>query len=346
MEILITSMKTKIVAQNHATFSNCLIICKIKSSSSTPSMTHKIAIIGSGAFACAVYSAVRDVPGNEISMYFKDEDCYADIITKGGHPTMPCVFDTFTKLTLDLDVAVNGAQTIFLCCVFAAAREVIDNLAAILGTATEFNLIICCKGMLAEEPFFLCDYAESKLPRAHVMVLSGGSFADEMCRKQQTHVNLACKDVAQVQELTPLFDGFLHITPTDKIHETEFLGAMKNIMAIYCGYLSRHGSVNEVIGGLTEFLQGTKAFFEAIGFDTTALFSQAGIGDIMLTCLSGKSRNRTFGELLGKDPRQAKKFQQSTTIEGYDAMFAIKKFCQAKKVSFHALEEVVKVVEE
>ena len=126
----------------------------------------------------------------------------------------------------------------------------------------------------------------------------------------------------------------------------ELLGALKNVMAIYCGYLSRHGSVNEVIGGLTEFLQGTKAFFETIGFDTTALFSQAGIGDIMLTCLSGKSRNRTFGELLGTDPQQAKKFQQSTTIEGYDAMFAIQKFCQAKNVSFPALEEVVKVVEE
>ncbi len=308
-------------------------------------MTHKIAIIGSGAFACAVYSAVRDVPDNEITMFFKDEDCYADIITKGEHPKMPCVFDTFTKLTLDLDVAVNDAKTIFLCCVFAAAREVIDNLAAILGTATEINLVLCCKGMLAEEPFFLCDYAENKLPRTHVMVLSGGSFADEMCRKQQTHINLACKDVARARALTPLFDGFIHITPTDKIHETELLGALKNVMAIRCGYLSRNGSVNEVIGGLTEFLQDTKAFFEAIGFDTTALFSQAGIGDIMLTCLSGKSRNRTFGELLGTDPQQAKKFQQSTTIEGHDAMFAIQKFCQAKNVSFPALEEVVKVVE-
>ena len=223
---------------------------------------------------------------------------------------------------------------------------IIDNLATALGDTSGKNLIICCKGMLAEEPFFLCDYAENKLPRAHVMVLSGGSFADEMCRKQQTHINLACKDVKKVQELMPLFDGFLRITPTDKIHETELLGALKNVMAIRCGYLSRHGSVNEVIGGLTEFLQGTKAFFETIGFDTTALFSQAGIGDIMLTCLSGKSRNRTFGELLGTDPRQAKKFQQSTTIEGYDAMFAIKKFCQAKNVSFPALEEVVRVVEE
>ncbi|MBR1429184.1 MAG: hypothetical protein IJ590_02925 [Rickettsiales bacterium] len=241
-------------------------------------MTHKIAIIGSGAFACAVYSAVRDVPDNEITIFCKDENCYADIITKGEHPKMPCVFDTFTKLTLDLDLAVKDAKTIFLCCIFAAAREVIDNLAAILGTATEINLVLCCKGMLAEEPFFLCDYAQTKLPRAHVMVLSGGSFADEMCRKQATHVNIACKDAAQVQELTPLFDGFLHITPTDKIHETELLGALKNVMAIYCGYLSRHGSVNEVIGGLTEFLQGTKAFFEAIDLIRPHCFRRQALG--------------------------------------------------------------------
>ena len=181
------------------------------------------------------------------------------------------------------------------------------------------------------------------MPNANIMVLSGGSFADEMCKKQNTYINLACKNKIKAQELLPIFDEFLHIDITSNTQETELLGALKNVMAIYCGYLSKNGSTNEVIGGLTNFIQNTKDVFEKLHFNTTALFSQAGIGDIMLTCLSGKSRNRTFGELLGTDKNKAREYKQNTTIEGFDTIFAIKKFCDYKNVKFKMIEEMVNI---
>ena len=305
---------------------------------------NNIAIIGSGAFACAVYSTLRDIEDNKISMFFHDEDCYKYILENKKHPKMPCVFDNKTILTTKLEEAIKGKKTIFLCCIFAVACDVIDNIINIIGENADVNIVICCKGMLAKEPFFLCDYIEKKMPNSNVMVFSGGSFADEMCKKQNTFVNIACKNDEKATEILPIFDNFLHIKTTKYIHETELFGALKNVMAIYCGYLSKNGSTNELIGGLTEFLIDTKVFFANAGLNANCLISQAGIGDIMLTCLSGKSRNRTFGELLGNDKEKAKEYQKNTTIEGFDAMFAIKKMCDKKGIKFKTLDKIINIV--
>ena len=303
-----------------------------------------IAIIGSGAFASAIYSSLRDVKNNKISMFFRDEDCYEYVLANKKHPKMPCAFDDKTILTTNLEEAVKDKKTIFLCCIFSVACDVVNKIADIIGKNADINIVICCKGMLDKEPFFLCNYIEEKLINTNVMVFSGGSFADEMCRKQNTFVNLACKNEEKAEEILPIFDDFLHITITKYIHETELCGALKNIMAIYCGYLSKNNSTNEVIGGLTEFIINTKEFFEKLGFNANCLISQTGIGDIMLTCLSGKSRNRTFGELLGDNKEKAKEYQKNTTIEGFDAIFAIKKFCDYKNINFEMLNKLINIV--
>ena len=305
---------------------------------------NNIAIIGSGAFACAIYSSLKNINTNNISIFFHDKSCYEECIKTGKHPKMPCYFANNTFLTTDLKEAINNKQTIFLCCVFSVATDLIDNMVNILGNESDINIIICCKGMLQERPFFLCDYAEQKMPNANIMVLSGGSFADEMCKKQNTYIDLACKNKIKAQELLSIFDEFLHIDITSNTQETELLGALKNVMAIYCGYLSKNGSTNELIGGLTNFIQSTKDVFISLNFNTDAILSQAGIGDIMLTCLSGKSRNRTFGELLGIDKNKAREYKQNTTIEGLDAIFAIKKFCDYKNVRFEMIEEMCNII--
>ena len=310
------------------------------------SENQNIAIIGSGAFACAIYSSLRDVKNNQISMYFHDRDCFDDVIKTKKHPKMPCSFDEKTKLTTSLEDAINGKKTIFLCCIFAVATEIIDEIASILSKNAEINIVICCKGMLAETPFFLCDYAKQKLPKSSIFVFSGGSFADEMCKKQETLVNLSCENEEKFNEIVPIFDNFLSLKYCNNPQATEFLGALKNVMAIYTGYISAKNSTNATIKGIVDFITDARAFFKQLDWDENLLLEPAGIGDIMLTCLSGKSRNRTFGELLATDAQKAKEYQQSTTIEGYDAIFAIQNFCQTKNLTFKMLDEIFNLVKD
>ena len=87
---------------------------------------NNIAIIGSGAFACAIYSVLKDVKDNNVSIFFHDKSCYEECIKTGKHPKMPCSFTNNTFLTTDLKEAINNKQTIFLCCIFSVAADVID----------------------------------------------------------------------------------------------------------------------------------------------------------------------------------------------------------------------------
>lgn len=301
---------------------------------------HNIAIIGSGAFACAIYSTVKDVDNNDISIYFHDQDCYEAVLKAKKHPKMPCSFDNKTKLTMNFDEAVQNQQTIFLCCIFAVATEVVDKIVNTLSKDIELNIVICCKGILSEAPFFLYDYVKQKLPKCSVFIFSGGSFADEMCNKQDTIVNLSCEDKEKFSKLVPIFDNFLSLKYCNNPRATELLGALKNVIAIYTGYLSVNGSTNTTIKGIIDFITDTKVFFKNLSWDENLLLEPAGIGDIMLTCLSGKSRNRTFGELLATDKKKAKEYQQNTTIEGFDAVFAIQKFCRKKNITFKKVLDI------
>ena len=309
-------------------------------------MKNKIAIIGSGAFACAIYTSLRDKEENEVSMYFKDNDCYDYVLKNRKHPKMQCNFNKDTFLTNDFIKAIEDRTTIFLCCIFSVAKDIVDEIAKNIKTIKNVNIVICCKGMLDKKPFFLCEYAEEKLENANIMVFSGGSFADEMCKKLPTYINLACKNINKAKQLTKIFDNFLDIKTTTRIKETEFFGAIKNIMAIYCGYISKNNSTNEVIGGLTNFILETKEFLKKNDLNQNAIFSQAGIGDIMLTCLSGKSRNRTFGELLSNNTEEAKQYKKKTTIEGFDAILAIHNLCKSQNIKFNIIEKMFNYIKD
>ena len=117
-------------------------------------------------------------------------------------------------------------------------------------------------------------------------------------------------------------------------------------MAIYCGYISKNNSTNEVIGGLTNFILETKEFLKKNDLNQNAIFSQAGIGDIMLTCLSGKSRNRTFGELLSNNTEEAKQYKKKTTIEGFDAILAIHNLCKSQNIKFNIIEKMFNYIKD
>ncbi|GEM_PF-1442652 len=308
--------------------------------------TNKIAIIGSGAFACGIYSTMQDVKDNDISIYFHDAECLNYVIQNKRHPKMPCSFDEKTKLTNNFEEAVNDKEIIFLCCTFSSAKDVINNLKNCIGARKKIDVVICCKGVLQEEPFFLCDYVKNELNNANTFVLSGGSFADEMCKKQETIVNIACDNVNNFNRIAPIFDDFFKVKYCNNPQAVEFLGAIKNVMAIYTGFCyEKNKSANATIKGIVDFIDDIKNLFKQLNFDEKILLEPAGIGDIMLTCLFGKSRNKTFGELLATNIKQAKEYQQNTTIEGFDAIFAIQNFCKLKNLKQKTLEFFVKMIE-
>ena len=311
--------------------------------------TNNITIIGAGAYGCAILSALQDKENNNITMFFKEYDDFRYVKENGKHPKMNLKFNKNVKITQDLDTAISSAEYIFLIVPFCFAKSVIQEIKDILKTKNNtvkqnITIIDCCKGMLNEEPFFLHKYIERELNTNNVVVLSGGSFADEMCEKKETLVNLASQNKNCALNVGNLFDSFLKTQFSEEIEAIQLLGAIKNILAISNGFKTNEKSMNSLVANTVLFLDEVRDIFTSLKYNTNILLSSAGIGDIILTSFSSKSRNQTFGQLLSKDKEQAKAYLKNNTVEGYNATFAVFNFLKHNNIKTKYLTEIYNIL--
>lgn len=132
--------------------------------------------------------------------------------------------------------------------------------------------------------------------------LSGPSFAKEIVKRQPTTVSVSSLSLSHAQQTSDLFHQpwFRCYTGADPVG-VELAGALKNIYAIATGIADGLGYENNTRAGLiTRALAEMTRIGTAYGASPLTFLSLAGVGDLMLTCTSSKSRNYTVGYRLGK----------------------------------------------
>jgi glycerol-3-phosphate dehydrogenase (NAD(P)+) len=133
-------------------------------------------------------------------------------------------------------------------------------------------------------------------------VVSGPNLALEIAQEQPTATVIACVDEACATEVQKLCGTsyFRPYTNTDVVG-CELGGAVKNVIALACGIGQGMGfGDNTVASIITRGLAETARLGESLGADPLTFAGLAGLGDLVATCNSRLSRNRTFGERLGR----------------------------------------------
>ena len=138
-----------------------------------------------------------------------------------------------------------------------------------------------------------------------VGVLSGPSFADEVSRGVPTAIVLALPPAVsdtQAQALqAQLASERLRIYLSRDVVGTELCGALKNVLAIAAGLVDGLGlGYNARAALITRGLAEMARLVEVLGGQSATVMGLAGMGDLLLTATGPQSRNRTFGELVGK----------------------------------------------
>jgi glycerol-3-phosphate dehydrogenase (NAD(P)+) len=168
-------------------------------------------------------------------------------------------------------------------------------------------LVIAAKGIEVATGALLHEIAAAELPAARVVVLSGPSFAAEAAQGLPTAVALAGNDAAAVESLMAAlaFGGFRPYGSDDPVG-VEVAGAVKNVLAIACGIVMGKGlGENARAALITRGLAEVTRLAAAKGGKPETLMGLAGIGDLVLTCTSLKSRNTSLGHELGRGARLA-----------------------------------------
>jgi glycerol-3-phosphate dehydrogenase (NAD(P)+) len=179
-------------------------------------------------------------------------------------------------------------------------RGVLEAAGEALGTGVP--IVLCAKGIERDTGKLMSEVAREILPGNPLAALSGPSFAADLARGLPTAVTVAAHDEALAAELAAKLSApNLRCYSSGDLVGVEIGGALKNVLAIAAGATSGAGLGASAMAALI-----TRGFVElrrigaAFGAEPETLMGLSGLGDLILTCGSGQSRNFAYGVALGR----------------------------------------------
>ena len=309
----------------------------------------RVAVIGGGGWGTAL-ACLLDSVGHDVHMWVRREALAREIEKKGENTSyLPGVSLTRTlRFTTDLSVAITGTELV----VIAVPSHAVGSIAAALGPrlTTTPLLVSTSKGIEQDSLQTMSGVLTGTLParfEQKITVLSGPSFAAEVARSLPTAVTVAAANQTVAQTVQEVFSAptFRVYTTTDVIG-VEIGGAVKNVIALAVGVSDGLGyGYNARAALITRGMAEVVRLATRMGANPQTLSGLSGMGDLILTCTSDLSRNRTVGIRLGKG-ESLKSIQQSmnTIAEGIRNCQSILDLAQRLAVEMPIVEQIAALV--
>lgn len=311
----------------------------------------RLAVIGAGGWGTAL-SILAARAGHEARLCARGAALVEEINERrvnsaylAGHEIPEGV-----RATCDAREALRGAEAVILAAPSHATREVLTGLRAAVEPGAAF--ISATKGVEAETGKRMSEVVGEVLgagPASRFVCLSGPSFAQEVAAGQPTAVVAASADeaLARLVQSALSAQSFRVYTNPDVVG-TELGGASKNVMALAAGMLAGLGlGTNSVAALVTRGLAEMTRLALAEGARLETLMGLAGLGDLVLTCTGGLSRNRRVGEELGRGRAPADVLAGMKEVaEGVRTTRALKLLAERRGVELPITNEVHAVLYE
>ena len=260
----------------------------------------KISVVGGGAWGTAL-AQVAAKAGRDVTLWARETEVVEAVNAAHENRTfLPGIpLDPKIRATGDIEEAAHG-DALLMVTPAQHMRRMLEELAP--HVAAGKPVVLCAKGIEQSTNQLLTEVLAEAMPRAAAAVLSGPSFAAEVARGLPTAVTLACEDEAVAEALShaiglPTFRPYY----SSDLVGAEVGGAVKNVLAIACGIVEGKKFGDSARAALT-----TRGFAEltrlglALGAKPETLAGLSGLGDLILTCNSPKSRNMSLGIALGE----------------------------------------------
>ena len=305
----------------------------------------KIGLFGCGAYGMAL-SSILDENKCDITMWTKFEAEKAQLETTRQNEKAIPGFKMSERIRLTTSVEECAKDKDLLIVAIPAAF--IDSLAQELKPLiTDEHILIATKGIEQETGLFINQILEKHLLTRNIAVISGPSFAIDLVSKMPAGLSVASTH-SETIKLTKkaLQNKYIKLRESDDIVGVEICGSIKNVIALSAGILEGLGANESTKAMLiTEALHDMEKILDAFEASKRTVLSFAGIGDLILTCTSTKSRNYSFGKLLGqKVPKEKlKKYLSTTTVEGFYTLKSIYELLKDKNVSIPVIDLIYSI---
>lgn len=277
-----------------------------------------IAIIGSGSWGVALGIHLAKL-GNKVKIWsFMQEE--ADLINN----EKKCKFlpeVTLTEgiyCTTSYEEAIKNSEIILHVTPSKFTRNTVKEYKKYITNQT---VVICTKGFEKETLSSLDEVFKQEIPNVKLAVLSGPSHAEEVSKAVPTAMVIAAENEEVANELRDIFmNENLRVYTSKDVKGVELGGALKNIIAFCAGVAAGIGLGDNTFAALiTRGLCEISRLGVALGGKYETFYGLTGLGDLIVTCLSEHSRNRTAGKLMGQGKTlEEARNQIGMVIEGVD----------------------------
>lgn len=261
---------------------------------------HPIAVLGGGSFGTALANLLA-ANGNPVRLWMRDATQAEQMRSSRENPRYLKgirLLDPITPVT-DLEATIAGCAMIFVALPSSALRTVLEPHGAALAGKL---LISTTKGIESGTFKLMSQILEELAPQARIGVLSGPNLAREIAEGALTASVVASEDEALCREVQAALHGrtFRVYASADRFG-VELGGALKNVYAIIAGMAGAMGMGENTRSMLiTRALAEMTRFAVKLGANPMTFLGLAGVGDLIATCSSPRSRNYQVGYALGE----------------------------------------------
>lgn len=308
----------------------------------------KVTVFGAGSWGTA-FSVVLADAGNDVTIWGRREEVCEAINAEHRNPGyLPddVVLPPSISATHDVERALDGADLVVFSVPSQSFRE---NLVEWAPHLPEVPMISLMKGVelgsLKRMSEVISEVTGAGSDR--IAVVSGPNLSKEIARREPAASVVACadEDVAKTIQARVHSKAFRPYTSVDVLG-CELGGAYKNVVGLAVGMAVGLGfGDNTTASVITRGLAETARLANALGANPLTLMGLAGMGDLVATCSSPLSRNRTFGEKLGQGQTTEEIYASTRQVaEGAKSCSSLRELAERSGVDAPVAEHVEKVV--
>lgn len=308
----------------------------------------RVALLGSGSWATAVAKILMENVG-QINWFIRDDDTIEQFRQYRHNPgyMRGVIFDiNRIRFSSDINQVVRDSDILV---VVIPSAYLLDYISGLTEDISNKLIISGIKGLVPDNHMVIAEYFHTRflVPYESIGIIAGPSHAEEVALERLSFLTLACQSEENASLFARLFScSYIRTNISDDIWGTEYSSVIKNIIAIAAGIV--HGLMygdNFQAVLVSNAILEIERFVNAVHPITRDIKSSAYLGDLLVTSYSQFSRNRTFGNMIGKGYSvRTAQLEMHMVAEGYYAAKSIRDINARYNVDMPICEAVYQIL--
>ncbi len=310
----------------------------------------KIAILGGGTWATALAKIMLNHE-KHINWYMRRPDQIEDFKKTGHNPSyLSNVEFNLDRITFysDITKAVEDSDTLILAVPSPFLKGHLEKLEVEIK---DKFIVSAIKGIVPPENLLVTDYLVNyyNIPIENLAIVGGPCHAEEIALERLTYPTIACADIQKAHAIANIFNNrFVRASVSDDVTGIELGAVLKNVYAIASGICHglKYGDNFQAVL-VSNAIAEMERFVDIVSPTGRDIKSSAYLGDLLVTCYSSFSRNRTFGSMIGKGYSvKAAQIEMEMIAEGYYGTKCVSEMNEKYKVNIPIADMVYRVLYE